>query len=156
MGLSAGIDIPADKSPATDRAEGNVHARVGEVLDMGTEAFYATAAQVLPTLLIALVIEVGMMLQSRMRIIRDLKASEGDTGRLWDWHWNSVDRWLWMGMGLAATFFIGEVLALLALGFQWFSPWTFFGIGGSMLVMCLAAVGIPIFRMLESFSQHAV
>lgn len=130
---------------------------------MGTEAFYATAAQVLPTLLIALIIEVGVMLQGRMRDIQDLKTTHGadedelppPQRRLWDWLWNSVDRWLWMGMGLAASFFVGEVLALLALGFRWFNPWTFFGIGGSMLVMCMAAVAIPIYRMLISSSRYA-
>ncbi|MFC4113996.1 hypothetical protein [Nonomuraea zeae] len=45
---------------------------------MGTEAFYATAAQVLPAVLIALIIEIGLILQGKQAAYRALYAEMSD------------------------------------------------------------------------------
>ncbi|WP_182884950.1 hypothetical protein [Microbispora sp. H10885] len=130
-------------------------------MSMGSEAFYATVAQVLPTLLIALTIEVGLILrwydrkldelQPQVRfpypITRETPQSEVQVWREWQRNERVQDRWVITEIAIAVVFLIGEILALVALGSHWRNAWTFFGSGTSIVLLCLAVVLIPLFRM---------
>ncbi|MEV4107090.1 hypothetical protein [Nonomuraea sp. NPDC049695] len=115
---------------------------------MGSETFYATAAQVLPTLMIALVIEFGAI----FRIAKEATKHFGEeVGGGSEPQWTDADlvTGLKIALGAAAVFLIGEVLALLALGFRWFNVWTFSLVGICLLVLIITVVWIPLIRLLE-------
>lgn len=105
---------------------------------MESEAFYATGAQVLPTLLIAVMVESLLVTRSYARWSKSTGEARGCAAT---------------GCGyafiLGFTFVVGESLAFLALGFRWFNGWTFFGVGASLVVMGLAAVAIPLLRIMS-------
>ncbi|MGW2215808.1 hypothetical protein ACWCSD_12540 [Nonomuraea sp. NPDC001684] len=132
---------------------------------MASEAFYTTAAQVLPTLLIALSLEIGMIsrpyaeaakaaqaLGERVRQqgipsvwtpeqLRALQA--GADGRSYS---RSV-LWVRWAFLLGLVFLAGETAALLAVGYHWFNPWTFYTTGASAGFMMLATAIIPLVRL---------
>lgn len=112
---------------------------------MGTEAFYTTAGQVLPTILIALTVELGFLLQWLRRL-----AAEQREYRIED-HARRNEALVWRLLVLSAvlgfTFFVGEVFAFLALGFRWYNIWTFVPIGICMLVMVGGAFLVPLMRL---------
>lgn len=108
---------------------------------METEAFYTTAAQVLPTLLIALTVEIGFILGVRSRDRQDPRWK--------DWAESSMFKWFAGSFALGAVFLVGEVLAFLAIGFRWFNGWTFTGIGVCLLVMAVSIVLIVVIRINE-------
>lgn len=115
---------------------------------MGTEAFYATAAQVLPTLMIALVLEFGTI----FRIAREAtkRPREADSGGAPSrWSDDDLVTGLRIAILAAVAFFIGEILALLALGFRWFNVWTFSTVGVCLLILLITVVWIPLIRLLE-------
>ncbi|MEV0379783.1 hypothetical protein [Nonomuraea sp. NPDC050643] len=143
---------------------------------MGTEAFYATAAQVLPTVLIALVIEIGTILRAKQAAYDALSTQMGDPPPF-EWigllppeemreyqkdpkayaakvHHNNMDRlttsiegWNDLAKLIAGVFIVGEALAFAAIGYRWFNFWSFFGIAACLLALCVAAVLIPLFRL---------
>ncbi|MEU4332418.1 hypothetical protein [Nonomuraea dietziae] len=143
----------------------NTRAFAHEVRSMGTEAFYTTAAQVLPTLLIAVTLEVSLVFQARMRVVERINES-APAGLVehykwfaqlppmqqsaWRWALASSTRWVWAAALLGLVFLVGEVLALLALGFRWFTPLTFFGTGSSLLILILTVVWVPVQRLFNS------
>ncbi|WP_431922237.1 hypothetical protein [Nonomuraea jabiensis] len=111
---------------------------------MGSESFYTTAAQVLPTLLIALSVEAGFMMQATHRAMRKWREKGDETqaeeGRF------LFTFWVRTATGVSATFLIGEVWAFLAISFRWFNVWSFAGVGTCLLLMSLAVVLVPLFR----------
>ncbi|WP_188197266.1 hypothetical protein [Nonomuraea sp. SYSU D8015] len=111
---------------------------------MGSEAFYTTAAQVLPTLLIALAVEAGFMMQAAQRSARKWEKkgdeAQAEEGRL------QFTFWVRTATGVGVVFLVGEVWAFLAIGFRWFNVWSFTGIGICLLLMILAVVLVPLFR----------
>ncbi|WP_433443716.1 hypothetical protein [Nonomuraea sp. CA-141351] len=111
---------------------------------MGTEAFYTTAAQVLPTILIALTVELGFFIQSEQAYVSRLREAEGSAP---DWRGDPGLTSLFRAtLGLGATFLVGEAAALLAIAFRWFNGWTFFLIAFSLLIMMVGAIVVPILR----------
>ncbi|SDL37557.1 hypothetical protein [Nonomuraea jiangxiensis] len=112
---------------------------------MGTEAFYTTAAQVMPALVIAFGVEVAFVLQylqhqrarAKQAGKQDLVA-EADTSQEW---------MVMVAIGLAIVFIVGEVLAFLALGFGWFNVGMFIPIGICLLLMIGATLYVPILRV---------
>ncbi|WP_431928598.1 hypothetical protein [Nonomuraea jabiensis] len=131
---------------------------------MGTEAFYTTAAQVLPTILIALMVEIGLMLQMRGRRYGELYREKydallrghapptsfpGDPNFDIESAGRSLNRWGFISMAVGVAFLIGEGLSLSALAFRWFTAWTFWPLVVSMGVMIVAAVCIPFVRQTQ-------
>jgi ABC-type Fe3+-siderophore transport system permease subunit len=112
---------------------------------MGTEAFYATAAQVMPTILIALAVEVGFILQFLRRHV-DQVAKEGfaDLAR---YDKEGLHNLYGISTVLGVAFLVGEVLAFLVLGFRWFNGWTFIPISVCLLAMIVGAFLIPLTRL---------
>ncbi|WP_113705471.1 hypothetical protein [Nonomuraea lactucae] len=109
---------------------------------MASEEFYVTAAQVLPTLLIALSVEIGFILQRLLRRgIRHLDAYEET--RFED-VMGSVARWFTVNLVLGCAFLVGEVLAFLSIGFRWFNSWTCALIGLCVLTMTVGVVVVPL------------
>ncbi|MFB4284877.1 hypothetical protein ACBJ59_57085 [Nonomuraea sp. MTCD27] len=109
---------------------------------MGTESFYVTAAQVLPTLMIALAVESGFILRSLQRNLMEMKRESPATQDARE----SVRMMFGFAVVFAVVFAVGEVLAFLAIGFRWFNGWTFFVIGACLVVMILGVVLVPLFR----------
>ncbi|MEV6154942.1 hypothetical protein AB0L53_31835 [Nonomuraea sp. NPDC052129] len=109
---------------------------------MGTEAFYTTAAQVLPTLLIALAVEVGFLLQIFFGEKKKPGRARAAAGE--------IAKWGGGFMILGRIFLFGEVLALAAIAFRWFNGWTFAGVGLCLLIMLGAVVYIPTRRLLRA------
>ncbi|MFI7610670.1 hypothetical protein ACIBP6_05450 [Nonomuraea terrae] len=125
------------------------------------EAFYATAAQVLPTILIALSIEIGFLLAATRRdinvlapFLREFSQSVEDLAEegyipalklleLQSYH-PRLEQW---ALVLGATFAIGESLAFTALAFSWFNLWTFMPLSVCVLVLVAAAFVIPLKRL---------
>jgi hypothetical protein len=132
---------------------------------MGTEAFYTTAAQVLPTILIALMLEIGLMLQMRGRQYGKLTSEKYDellrggypppASYPGDPEWDieaarrSLNMWGFTAFGVGVVFLVGEGLSLLALAFHWFNAWTFWPLIVCMGAMVFAAAWIPFFRQLQ-------
>ncbi|MEU4574657.1 hypothetical protein [Nonomuraea sp. NPDC023979] len=136
---------------------------------MGTDAFYATAAQVMPTLLIALVVEVGYLMRTTGRAVSELRrhleeehrreAGSGAYGYIAQPNHPAEIAWLRWGLTSITvfwTFTIGEVLAVLALGFRWFNAWTFFPILICMFVLIVLAAALPTYRNTEEASPPPV
>lgn len=122
---------------------------------MGTETFYATAAQVLPTLLIALSVEIAFVIQARFRQVealhrRSMENEEPNYDKNLRTLRQSVEGWFRAAVVLASAFLIGELLAFFALGFSWFNALTFIGVSASFLVMTVAVLLVPLFRFLDS------
>ncbi|MEV6033593.1 hypothetical protein AB0L65_20730 [Nonomuraea sp. NPDC052116] len=109
---------------------------------MGTEAFYTTVAQVLPTLLIALAVEVGFLLQMLFKEKKRPGRAEMAAGE--------IAKWGGGFMILGRIFLFGEVLSLAAIAFRWFNGWTFAAVGLCLLVMLGAVVYIPSKRLLRA------
>lgn len=121
---------------------------------MGTEAFYATAAQVLPTLLIALSVEIAFVMQARFRQVEALHRSEQE-GRepAYDRKLQSLSEsvvgWFRAAVVLAGAFLVGELLAFFALGFRWFNVVAFVGVALSVVMMSVAVLVVPLLRFLD-------
>lgn len=121
---------------------------------MGTEAFYATAAQVLPTLLIALSVEIAFVMQARFRQVEELhrNAREDEEAaylRSLRSLRESVAGWFAATVVLAGTFLLGEMLAFFALGFRWFTVVAFVGVALSVVMMSVAVLVVPLLRFLD-------
>ncbi|YCK38187.1 hypothetical protein ACNF49_30305 [Actinomadura sp. ATCC 39365] len=132
---------------------------------MASEAFYTTAAQVLPTLLIALSIEIGVIsrpyaeaakaaqaLAEQVRQqgipsvwtpeqLRTLQA--GADGRAY----GRSALWVRWAFLFGLVFLAGETAARLAVGYHWFNPWTFYTTGASAVLLMLATAIIPWLRL---------
>ncbi|WP_214318665.1 hypothetical protein [Nonomuraea sediminis] len=117
---------------------------------MGTETFYATAAQVLPTLMIALTVEVGFLLQLRAKLMENQRAKGGEQRKLPGPTRGELARG---SFRFGTVFCFGEVLALLSLGFRWFNVWTFIGVGMSMVILIAAVAVLPYLRFLDEISH---
>ncbi|WP_336203837.1 hypothetical protein [Nonomuraea sp. LPB2021202275-12-8] len=124
---------------------------------MGSEAFYATAAQVMPTILIALVVEVGFLLRAHGRAVMDLRRQLEEENRrrfgvggyvTQPDHPAEVARMRWglTSVAIFWTFVIGEVVAVLALGFRWFNAWTFWPVLICMVLLTCLGAFIPVYR----------
>ncbi|MEV4113542.1 hypothetical protein [Nonomuraea sp. NPDC049695] len=127
---------------------------------MGSEAFYTTAAQVLPTILIAMVVEVGFFLRTSGRAVFELRRHLEEENRrnfelggyepqpnhpaeLARMRWGCTMQFIfWM-------FVIGEVVAILALGFRWFNAWTFWPVLTCMVILTCLAAYIPLYRYMS-------
>ncbi|MDP9868346.1 MULTISPECIES: hypothetical protein [Streptosporangium] len=131
---------------------------------MASEAFYTTAAQVLPTPLIALSIEIGMILRPYAEAAKAAQAAaqtfraqikEGLPPALTPEQLRSLeivvsDRtalWLRWAFLLGLGFLAGETVALLAVAYRWYNPWTFYVTGASILLMIITAALIPLLRL---------
>ncbi|MGR6924386.1 hypothetical protein ACU635_59880 [[Actinomadura] parvosata] len=121
---------------------------------MGTEAFYATAAQVLPTLLIALSVEIAFVMQARFREVEELhRSAQEDEEPTYRRRLNalsdSVVGWFRAAVVLAGAFLFGELLAFLALGFRWFTVVAFVGVALSVVTMSVAVLVVPLRRFID-------
>ncbi|MFI7446677.1 hypothetical protein ACIBQX_04180 [Nonomuraea sp. NPDC049714] len=120
---------------------------------MGTEAFYTTAAQVIPTILIALAVEFGLILRQLGRELERARNRDAEGPKAAPFVRNTetiekdTDQILTISMGMGVVFAVGEVSALLALAFRWFNGWTFAGVSICLVVMIAAAAFIPIVRL---------
>jgi len=112
---------------------------------MGTEAFYATAAQVMPTLLIALIVEIGFTVQKLREISK--QAETDNDASLVTAVGTRLNAWFGLSAILLAGFVVGEVTAILAVGFHWFNGWTF-GLAGVSTLITIVGVGVlPLARL---------
>ncbi|MFI7134387.1 hypothetical protein ACIBQ1_52580 [Nonomuraea sp. NPDC050153] len=125
---------------------------------MGSEAFYTTAAQVLPTILIALAVEIGFMMQQRERVWEKAKAREfegqvvsSEVVARMEKAFLRVGqytvRWGTAALGVSTAFVVGELLAVLSLAFGWFNVWTFVPVLVCMMTLIVAAAVVPLLRM---------
>lgn len=124
-------------------------------LGVGTEAFYATAAQVIPTMLIALAVEFGLILRQLGRELERARDRDPEVSRFArdpETIRKDTEQILMVIMGMGVVFAVGEGSALLALAFHWFNGWTFAGVSICLLVMISAAVFIPIIRLHDDAS----
>jgi hypothetical protein len=111
---------------------------------MGSETFFATAAQALPTLLIALSVELGFIGRVFQREWDRAYDERDDLG--FDEGAFLMRRWRrWMAV-IGCAFVVGEVLAFLAMGFRWFNVWTLVPISFCLLVMIAMVIYIPLIR----------
>ncbi|WP_433443718.1 hypothetical protein [Nonomuraea sp. CA-141351] len=115
------------------------------ISDMGTEAFYGTAAQIMPALLIALIVEIGFTLQKLREISK--QAEIDNDASLVAAVGTRLNAWFGLSAVLVAAFVVGEVTAVLAVGFHWFNGWTFGLAGVSTLIMIVGVGVIPLARL---------
>jgi hypothetical protein len=126
---------------------------------VGPEAFYATATQVLPTILIALAVEIGFMMRIRLReqevgIQRSMEGKPSQGGDF-AWYEASMARWGLTAVGVGAAFLVGEMAAILALAFRWFNAWTFVPVVVCQLAVIVALAVVALIR-LNDLSQGIV
>ncbi|MEU7829207.1 MULTISPECIES: hypothetical protein [unclassified Nonomuraea] len=119
---------------------------------MGTEAFYTTAAQVLPTMLIALSVELLLLTQGRVREWKEkvAKWDKEKVSKRGPMPFEGGDAALgpfWIYVLLAVVFVVGEVAAFLAIGAGWRNAGTFWTVGSCLLIMIVGAAGVPIARL---------
>ncbi|MGR6915398.1 hypothetical protein ACU635_14230 [[Actinomadura] parvosata] len=93
-------------------------------------------------MLIALMVEFGFIMQAISNASRGMESEEDREYAVWEYQ--LVEQ---IAVGLGAVFLVGEVLALLSIGFRWFNFWTFLLIGLCMLILLVAAVLIPLIRI---------
>ncbi|WP_157252059.1 hypothetical protein [Nonomuraea typhae] len=120
---------------------------------MATEAFYTTAAQVLPTILIALSVEIGFLRQKRSADAEAyfaVSSGRGPSGmnpyragRQAHYLRQSVRRLFVVFGWLCVTFAIGELTAVLSSAFGWFNAWTLGLVVSCAVVLVVAAAVVP-------------
>ncbi|MFI6290056.1 hypothetical protein ACIBEJ_00635 [Nonomuraea sp. NPDC050790] len=126
----------------------------------GTEQFYSTTAQVLPTLLVAMAVEGGLLLQRRPeRLYRDVQqaAHLEVPGRTMLRKLANIPYMTTIAT-LCVAFIIGEVTALTILfwkGPDWLSIPAAFVVWISMLTMLVGVVAIPVARFADLVLQEA-
>ncbi|MBB5781793.1 hypothetical protein [Nonomuraea jabiensis] len=121
---------------------------------MATEAFYSTASQVLPTILIALSVEIGFMRQKKSAdaatyydISQRQVQSRVDPRSAGEWSRQlsqSVRRLHLAFEWLCVTFVVGELTAVLSVAFGWFNAWTLGLVVACAVVMIVAAAVVPL------------
>ncbi|MEU6778583.1 hypothetical protein ABZ912_05220 [Nonomuraea angiospora] len=131
---------------------------------MGSEAFYTTAAQVLPTILIALTVEIGLLgrawrIEARAVFSRLVEQRQGEMISPESPEFRRVlaaltarDRWRLTFAGVGVAFVVGEALSILALGFRWFNAWTFWPVMVCLAAMVVAAALLPFVRHFDDAS----
>ncbi len=95
--------------------------------------------------MIALAVEFSFILRSLQRELNEADKS-GASGQIKMAN-EDVNRAYWTAFVLGLIFIAGEVLALLTIGFRWFNVWTFLVIGLCLLVLIVAVVFVPVFRV---------
>ncbi|GAB1824346.1 hypothetical protein [Herbidospora sp. RD11066] len=120
---------------------------------MPPEAFYSTAAQVLPTLLIALAIEAGLFLQSLSADLAKYNNAHYQNPALAEKVRRDMTWTFRFGTICAIIFLVGEVAAFLALAFHWQNWWIVGAVGIALLSLCICAVILPLFRLVDYLIQ---
>ncbi|GAB2918440.1 hypothetical protein ACFMQL_20395 [Nonomuraea fastidiosa] len=127
---------------------------------MNSSDFYATAAQVLPTIMIALAVEYGFLLQRdaqerewERRKRRELESAKGveeavaGMERAFVRVGKYAETWHRVAYATSIVFLVGEVLAVLSLAFGWSNVATGAIILTCMVVLTVATAYVPLARI---------